>query len=127
MADLSARSVRSNKDFAVDDHSAAYACAQRDHDHILFSDSAALPHLAEGSDIRVIPDARLHACKLFQLFLDLFIIPPEIRASVHDSLGSYRCRHSGTDTDDILFCQAVFFHFVLYGSCHIRKDRFPFL
>ena len=54
MPDLSAQSMPSGDDLLADNHAAAHAGSQGDHDKVAVALSAALPHLAQGRHIGVI-------------------------------------------------------------------------
>ena len=61
MSYLSACSVYSGYDSALADDSSAYACAECDHDYILMTLSATLPHLTECSYVGIVSSLYLDA------------------------------------------------------------------
>ena len=123
MAKLSSGSISSCNYFTVDDDSAANTCSKCDHNNILISFSATLPHLTERSYIRIISCLDKKPCLLFQFFLNIYNIPAKIYTFMYYTFIVNRSRHAKSDSLNIFFINILFFHLTKYRCCNIIQNR----
>ena len=122
MADLSACTVNTCYNLAVQNDTAAYSGSQSNQDYILRTCCRTFPCFSKCSYIRIISCFGRKSCQFCQLSSNFFKSPEKVYCAENFSFIINRSRNTDSNTVYIRFIQLTLFNFIQNCFRDIRND-----
>ena len=124
MSDLTAGSVASGYDLAIDDDAAADTGSKCHHNNIVIADCSAFPHFAECCHVCIVSDAYRKTCLFGKLFGKWYKSPVQIDGYRNVAFFICRSRYTNACSDDLFFVQTFFCDLGIHRLCDVCDDIF---
>ena len=120
MTDLSCGSEGTGDDFSIMHDTTADTGSQSDHHQILMSLTTTFPHLSQSRRISIICHHDFfYSCKTPDFCGHIQNSPSQIGTLIYNTLLQNRSRNIDSDSQNLIFQDSLFFHFLFNRLCNI--------